>query len=81
MLKCVIDYNSFVCPCTQSFCLIFIKKFQVVFTCDTNADTKFEVSAVICFWVLLITDTHTHICRHADHPLNTLFSDSGWERV
>ena len=36
------------------------KKFQVASAHDTNVNTKFDVSAVICFWVMLITDTQTH---------------------
>ena len=42
-------------------------------------NTKFDVSAVICFWVMLITDTHVDIQTHiqTDQRVKMWFSDSG----
>ena len=42
-------------------------------------NTKFEDSAVNCFWVVLITDIHIyrHTHRHTDQTLKMWFSASG----
>ena len=61
----VIHYNFYVCPCTKTFCLIFIRSFRWHLYMIQIQNTKFEVSAVICFWVILITDTQGQTAKNA----------------
>ena len=58
--------KSFVCPCTKSFCSIFIQSFKKHSYMKQICNTKFYDSGVIFSWVLLIgvTQTHAHTNTH-----------------
>ena len=62
-LQKIPSLNLFVLPCTQTICQIFIKLFKSHLHVLFMKNTKFEVSAIICFRFVLVTHTYRLISK------------------
>ena len=77
IMKSVVKLEFFCVPFYTEFLSDLSAKFQVASTHDINVEYQIWSFAVICFWAVLITDTHRHTHIHTDQTLKMWFSDSG----